>query len=183
MNDLSRRNFIASTGIGLAGLAAGGALLSPRQAQAVPLPLKALTKDQALTLGALGEALVPGALEAGIIQYIDKQLGEPNTLLMLKYLGVDTSAMPGFYRSALGSAHRLSQRLFKKSPEALTADEALAWAENIAAGTDKEWQGPPAGFFFFVVRADACDVVFGSSDGSEALNIPYMAHIAPTTSW
>ncbi len=110
MNDLSRRNFIASTGIGLAGLAAGGALLSPRQAQAVPLPLKALTKDQALTLGALGEALVPGALEAGIIQYIDKQLGEPNTLLMLKYLGVDTSAMPGFYRSALGSAHSPSQR-------------------------------------------------------------------------
>jgi hypothetical protein len=183
MNDLSRRNFIASTGLGLAGLAAGGALLSPRQAHAVSLPLKILTKVQALTLGALGEALVPGALEAGIIQYVDKQLGEANTLLMLKYLGVDTSNMPDFYSSSLDSAHSLSQHLFNKSPEVLTAGQAHVWAGSIAADADQEWQGPPAGFFFFVARADACDVVFGSSAGSEALNIPYMAHIAPTASW
>jgi len=183
MNNLSRRNFIASTGLSLAGLTAGGALLSPRQAHAVALPLKVLTKVQARTLGALGEALVPGALEAGITQYVDKQLGEPNTLLILRFLGVDVSAIPGFYSSSLDSAYALSQRLFNKAPEALTADQAQAWAENIAAGTDKEWQGPPAAFFFFVARADACDVVFGTSAGSEALNIPYMAHIAPTSTW
>jgi hypothetical protein len=71
MNDLSRRNFIASTSLGMAGMIVGGSLISPRQAHAASLPLKTLNKVQARTLGALAEALVPGALEAGIIQYVD----------------------------------------------------------------------------------------------------------------
>jgi hypothetical protein len=183
MNDLSRRNFIASTSLGMAGMIVGGSLISPRQAHAASLPLKTLNKVQARTLGALAEALVPGALEAGIIQYVDKQLAESNTLLILKYLGLDASAMPGFYRNSLDSAHSLCQSLFTKSPESLTAEQAQDWAANIAAGSDEKWQGPPAKFFFFVTRADACDVVFGTNAGSEALNIPYMAHIAPTTTW
>jgi hypothetical protein len=145
----------------MAGMIVGGSLISPRQAHAASLPLKTLNKVQARTLGALAEALVPGALEAGIIQYVDMQLAESNTLLILKYLGLDASAMPGF----------------------LTAEQAQDWTANIAASSDEKWQGPPAKFFFFVTRADACDVVFGTNAGSEALNIPYMAHIAPTRTW
>jgi hypothetical protein len=34
-----------------------------------------------------------------------------------------------------------------------------------------------------VVRSDAVDVVYGTMDGYARLDIPYMAHIAPTTRW
>ena len=98
MNKLSRRDFIASTGIGLTCWVSGvGVLLSPQQAQAAAIPLETLTDTQATTLGALGNALVPGARNAGLVQYVDNQLGVDNTLLILKYLGVDNAAMPVSY--------------------------------------------------------------------------------------
>ncbi|MDE0841584.1 MAG: Tat pathway signal protein, partial [Porticoccaceae bacterium] len=81
MADLSRRDFIASTGIGLTCWVSGvNLLLSPEQARAASIPLDALSDSQATTLGALGNALVPGARTAGLVQYVDKQLGVDNTL-------------------------------------------------------------------------------------------------------
>tara|TARA_B100000780_G_scaffold18820_1_gene12241 strand:- start:39 stop:593 length:555 start_codon:yes stop_codon:yes gene_type:complete len=182
--DLSRRDFIASTGIGLTCWVSGvSLLLSPEQARAASIPLDALSDSQATTLGALGNALVPGARTAGLVQYVDKQLGVDNTLLILKYLGVDNTDMTGFYRAALDSAYGHSLSLFKTTPVKLTADQAHLWAGSIAAGADSDWRGPPAGFFFFVVRADACDVLFGNRRGSEDIGVPYMAHIEPVSPW
>ncbi len=184
MNKLSRRDFIASTGIGLTCWVSGvGVLLSPQQAQAAAIPLQILTDTQATTLGVLGNALVPGARNAGLVQYVDNQLGVDNTLLILKYLGVGTADMPGFYRSALDSAYGHCQNLFQTTPLKLTAVQAHRWAGSIAGGADSDWRGPPAGFFFFVVRADACDVVFGSRQGTEDIGAPFMAHIEPTEPW
>ena len=45
------------------------------------------------------------------------------------------------------------------------------------------WKGPPGPFVYLVMRSDAVDVVYGTQAGYEALNIPYMAHIAPTKRW
>jgi hypothetical protein len=45
------------------------------------------------------------------------------------------------------------------------------------------WEGAPASFFSFVLRADALDVVYGTEHGFEQLGIPYMAHISPQEAW
>ncbi len=45
------------------------------------------------------------------------------------------------------------------------------------------WSAAPASFLFFVWRAGACDVVYGTQSGSEAIGMPYMAHIAPSDKW
>ena len=54
---------------------------------------------------------------------------------------------------------------------------------KIAGGEIEGWEGPPAGFFYFVLRSDAVDVVYGTKTGFEVLGVPYMAHIEPTSDW
>ena len=65
-------------------------LLTPRQAHAQGLPLRTLTSEQALTLDALGETLVPGAKEAGITNFVDQQISIPaeEALLQARILNV-----------------------------------------------------------------------------------------------
>ena len=137
--------------------------------------LRVLTKEQNGALEALAETLVPGAIDAGIGPYIDSQLAAKEaSLLMAKYLGVPPEQQAGFYQSALDSTHRFLQ----------TQD---ATSETLVGlmGQDAvpQWQGPPASFFFFVLRADALDVVYGSEVGFADLDIPYMAHITPEAPW
>ena len=65
-------------------------MLTPRQAHAQGLPLRTLTSEQALTLDALGETLVPGAKEAGITNFVDQQISIPaeEALLQARILNV-----------------------------------------------------------------------------------------------
>jgi hypothetical protein len=37
--------------------------------------------------------------------------------------------------------------------------------------------------FWFVLRSDAVDVVYGTKEGVERLGLPYMAHIEPPSRW
>ena len=86
---VSRREFLRGCGIGLSCVIAGSAVvLTPRAAQAAKLPMEVFSIEQAETLGALGDAIVPGALESGVVHFIDKQLQQNNTLLLIKYLGI-----------------------------------------------------------------------------------------------
>lgn len=134
-----------------------------------------LSTVQAAALAALAEVLVPGAKTAGILPYIDSQLmaGE-HSLLMAKYLGVPPEQQPDFYRPALDSIHRHLQ-----TPGATAQDLPALMAQDAVP----HWQGPPASFFYFVLRADALDVTYGSEQGFAALDIPYMAHISPEAPW
>jgi len=45
------------------------------------------------------------------------------------------------------------------------------------------WKGAPASFFFFVLRSDAADLVYGTEEGFAKIGVPYAAHIAPKSSW
>jgi hypothetical protein len=45
------------------------------------------------------------------------------------------------------------------------------------------WHDPPPPFFYFVSRADAVDVVYGTLEGFRRLRVPYLAHIRPTEPW
>jgi len=72
----NRRNFIRTTGVSL-----GGALLLSSCGKQVHGHYRALTDAEALTVIALCEQIVPaddfpGATDAGVIHFIDRQLGE-----------------------------------------------------------------------------------------------------------
>ena len=62
MDDIQRRAFMKGAAIGALAFSVGGAevMLTPRQAQAQNVALRTLNPEQAATLGAMGEALVPG---------------------------------------------------------------------------------------------------------------------------
>lgn len=183
----SRRDVLQGGGILLSCVVAGQSLwLTPRAAHAAQVPYRVLTADEVATVQGLAEALVPGAREAGIAQYLDKQLaraGEGDSLLMLKYLGVDPGDYVGFYRASLASAATAAQNRHGKPWPELNARQAAAVLAAMAADEVPDWSGPPASFAFFVLRADAADVVYGTTQGFERLGVPYMPHLAPAEPW
>ena len=105
MTAIERRAFVQGAGLGALAFVVGGAevLLTPRQAQAQGVPLRTLSAEQAATLDALGETLVPGAKEAGITQFVDQQISGPpeKALLQARILNV-RPPFANFYRAALG---------------------------------------------------------------------------------
>ncbi|TQV72726.1 gluconate 2-dehydrogenase subunit 3 family protein [Exilibacterium tricleocarpae] len=180
----TRRSFIKSSGLALSyTLGAQTLLLSPAAARAKKLPLRRLDAAHAASLETLAEALVPGAREAGISHYIDSQLQrEPeDSLLMIRYLGVADHHT--FYVDGLKSIERQAKSRYRKSLAALKSQQTDELIGALAAGEVENWSGPPAGLFYFVVRADAADVVYGTPAGFERLDIPYMPHIAPSRPW
>jgi hypothetical protein len=148
--------------------------LTPGQAETQGFEPQVLTRDQCNALSKLADALVPGASTAGIAAYIDLQLqaGE-KSLLIAKYLGVDTSAQAGFYRAAADNVIALTD-------ESTSMQTFIA---GMAADTLSEWAGPPASYVLFVLRADGLDVTYGTPEGFDKLGIPYMAQNMPDKPW
>lgn len=53
-----------------------------------------------------------------------------------------------------------------------------------APANPASWTLPlPARLFYFALRSDAVDVVYGTVEGFQKLGIPYMPHIAPPRNW
>lgn len=155
--------------------------LSAVDATARALPLMALSTAEATTLAALGETLVPGARAAGMAYYVDAQLAaDPaDGLLMLRYMDIAPPWLP-FYRAGLAALDRLAGG----AGFAALADPARSeMVRAMATGVPDRWSGPPAPLFYFVTRADAIDVVWGTQTGFAALGVPYLDHIAPDTPW
>ncbi|EED36105.1 Tat pathway signal sequence domain protein [Luminiphilus syltensis NOR5-1B] len=171
-----RRQFLRSgTALGLFLVAGTWVALTPAQAREKKFTAQVLTSSQIGACEQLGDALVPGAAVAGIAAYIDSQLAKgTDSLLMARYLGAPPNVQPGFYGAALDSA-------------VSALDAAKGDVESVldAMGSDsiEGWQGPPASFFSFLLRADALDVVYGTEKGFAELAIPYMAHIRPEERW
>ena len=172
---LSRRHLMArSTAAGFFMVAGQWLWLTPQEAEAKAFEPQVLTADQCTALANLADALVPGAAAAGFAAYIDLQLQAGDASLLIgKYLGVDTTAQTGFYQAAANNVM------------SLTGDAASYQnlVERMASDSLSKWMGPPASYVLFVLRADALDVTYGTPEGFEALDIPYMAHIMPETPW
>ena len=172
---LSRRHLMArSTAAGFFMIAGQWLWLTPQEAEAKAFEPQVLTADQCTALAKLADALVPGAAAAGFAAYIDLQLQAGDASLLIgKYLGVDTTAQTGFYQAAANNVMSLT-------------DDTASYrnlVEGMASDSLSEWMGPPASYVLFVLRADALDVTYGTPEGFEALDIPYMAHIMPETPW
>jgi hypothetical protein len=185
METLERRAFIKGAASGALAFTVGGAdvFLTPREARAQGVPLRTLNAEEAKTLDALGETLVPGAREAGIVAFVDQQISGPahEALLEARILNV-RPPYANFYHAALGAVNRASEALGKHFAEQTTADQR-EFVDRMRQNKLEGWQGPPPPFVYTLLRADAVDVVYGTMSGYEALGIPYMAHIAPATRW
>jgi len=185
METLERRAFIKGAASGALAFTVGGSqvFLTPRQARAQGVPLRTLSADEAKILDAVGETLVPGARDGGIVAFVDQQISGPadEALLEARILNV-RPPYANFYHAALGAIDRVSQAQGKPFA-ALAASEQHDFVDRLRQNKLEGWQGPPPPFVYTLLRADAVDVVYGTVSGYEALGVPYMAHIAPTKRW
>jgi hypothetical protein len=172
--------------MGLLSFTVGGIdlLMSPGEARARAVPFRLLKGDEAETLEALGEALVPGAREAGVAHFIDQQISVPpgEALLEARIVNIKPP-FATFYRAAIGGIDKTSAVRSGKRFAALSASEQHDFIDQLRQNKLDGWQGPPAAQVYFVLRSDAIDVVYGTMEGYESLGIPYMPHIAPDKRW
>ncbi len=158
--------------------------MTASEARKAAMPFRTLEAGEVNTLDALGEILLPGSAEAGLAHFIDHQLSGPpaDSLLMIKYLGV-AAPFDEFYRSGLRATGAAAQALYEKPFTELSGPQAVELVKRMSLGQVDGWQGPPAGLFYFVIRNDAVDVVYGTQSGFAQLGVPYMAHIEPPSRW
>jgi hypothetical protein len=186
MTGIERRAFVQGAGLGALAFTIGGVevMLTPRQAHAEGVPLRTLTAEQAATLDAIGETLVPGAREAGIANFVDQQISIPpeQALLQARIFNV-RPPFANFYRAALGAIDAASAKTKSKKFAELSPAEQHDFIALMRVNKIDGWQGPPGPFVFTILRSDAVDVVYSTMEGYAALGIPYMPHIAPTQKW
>jgi Gluconate 2-dehydrogenase subunit 3 len=184
MHGIERRAFMQ--GAGALAFMVGGTevLLTPGEARAQGVPLRSLKADEAETIEALGETLVPDARKAGIANFIDQQISVPaeEALLEARILNV-RPPYANFYRAAIGAIDRASTARGGKPFAQLDAAAQREFIDLMRQNKLDGWQGPPGPFVYLVLRSDAIDVVYGTMAGYESLGIPYMPHIAPTKRW
>ena len=188
-NTNSRRDFLVRGAVGGAclltfTLSGCETKLTPTQARAMKVPFRSLNTSDVKTLEALGETLVPGSSTAGLAHYLDHQLSgdAADSMLMIKYLGV-AAPFNEFYRDGLRATDAAAQSSHEKTFADLSLEQASALVSQMSGGHVNGWQGPPVGLFYFVLRSDAVDVVYGTQAGFELLDVPYMAHIEPPSRW
>src|SRR3954468_24313953 len=186
MTTMQRRAFVKGAALGALAFTVGGAevLLTPGEARSRGVPFRLLKAQEADTIEALGETLVPGARSAGIAHFIDQQLSVPaeEALLEARIMNVRTP-YANFYRAAIRAVYRASQTLHGRKLADLSTVEQRDFVNLMRQNKIDGWQGPAGGFVYFLLRMDAVDVVYGTVEGYEALGIPYMAHIAPEKRW
>lgn len=159
-------------------------VMTPENARAAKVDYQVLSAAEAQTLDALGETLLSGSKEAGLSHYIDQQLSAPvdEQLLMVKYLGLNPP-FSDFYKSGLIALENFSQSEQGQAFHELPVDAATKLVGAMATNQAGGWKGPPPPLFYFALRSDAVDVVYGTPAGFQKLNIPYMAHIDPPEGW
>ncbi|MCB1695054.1 MAG: gluconate 2-dehydrogenase subunit 3 family protein [Pseudomonadales bacterium] len=186
---IDRRDFIkralAGATLQLAVEISGGIfLLTPQQARAQGVALGQLSEREARTLEHLAEGLLPGATEAGVIHFIDNQLGvsADDCMLIAKYFEV-TPPYAQFYRAGVNACDLLAKRRFKTEVHRLSPENLVEFLQVIGNPETPVEDGYPLSLFYLCLRSDAVDVVYGTPQGFEKLNVPYMAHIMPPEGW
>ena len=186
MDAMERRVFLKGASMGMLAFTVGGVdlLMTPGEARARAVPFRMLNVEEAETLEALGETLVPTARAAGVAHFIDHQVSvaPAEALLEARIVNVKPPFI-NFYRAAIGGVDKASMARSGKRFAALSATEQHDFIDQLRQNKIGGWQGPPAGLVYFALRSDAVDVVYGTMEGYESLGVPYLAHIAPDKRW
>lgn len=184
--DTDRRELLRKTGLLFLAINVNGisALISPSEARAAAVPMKVLSPPEVAAIESFAETLLPGAREAGIAHYIDHHLAaDPkDSLLMLRYMDWP-QPYAGFYKAGLAGLESTSRTLHGKDFSELTAEQSMEIVRSMGRNNPAGWKGIPAPLFYFVMRSDAVDVVYGTEEGFAKLGVPYMAHIMPPSKW
>lgn len=184
--EISRRRLLAvSGGLMLSFMIDGREQwMTPRQAQAGGMPVDPLNASEAATLTRLGNILAVSAGDAGLVHFVSGQLRKPHadSLLILRYFDVPPPH-DGFYTAGLSALDAAAWARHNQPFTAIADADAEALVADMGAGKIENWEAPPAPFFYFVVRADAIDVAYGTPEGFARIGVPYMAHIDPETNW
>ena len=186
MANIGRRGFVKGATFGALAFSVAGVevLMAPGEARARNVPFRLLDAHQGDTLEALGETLVPQAREAGIAHYIDQQISVPahEALLQARIFNI-RPPFADFYRSTIVTIDESSRKLFGREFAQLSAKDQREFVDRMRQNKIEGWTGRPGGAVYAVLRADAVDVVYGTTEGYEALGIPYMPHIPPEKRW
>lgn len=183
---MKRRDFMRAAAGGALAFTVGGAqmLLTPREARAQGVPFRLLKAEEAETIEALGETLLPGARAAGIAHFVDQQVSVPpeEALLQARILNVRPPYI-NFYRAAIGAIFKASMARSEQRFVNLNTLDQREFVDLLRQGKLEGWQGPPQPFVYMIARSDAVDVVYGTMEGYASLGVPYMAHIPPEKRW
>jgi hypothetical protein len=182
---MDRRHLLQAGGASLAMTAAAPlSLFNPREARARDLPFKVLSYDEVKTIEALCDALVPGARDAGVAHYIDHELASPAPRLLLRFAQLRGPLVP-HYHGALAAFAASMTAQGNGAFASLLPDAQHGVIEALRTGTIKPWDAGAvaAPIFYGMMRNDGVDVVYGSAEGFKNLDIPYMPHIMPQTTW
>ena len=186
MNPMERRVFLQGAGMGVLAFTVGGAsvMMTPAAARAQGVPFRLLKAHEAATVEALGEALVPGAKQAGVAHFVDQQVSVPpgEALLEARQLNVRPPFI-NFYRAAIAAVDKAAEARSGRKFAALSPEERHGFIDAMRQNKIDGWQGPGGGFVYTVMRNDAIDVVYGTVEGFARLGVPYMPHILPERSW
>jgi hypothetical protein len=147
-----------------------------------PVSSGTLTADQRATLRAVADTLVPGAAEAGVVAFIERQLSRENPWLFLKYRDLPLAPL-AFYQDALDAIDGLAARLHGERFADLGAEQRNGIIDLLIAGDPPGWNGPPANEVFTVLRMDAFDVLYATPAGYARLGVPLALHILPEERW
>ena len=172
---LNRRKLLAHGGtVGVFVVSGQCQWLTARAAEPRQFEPQILTGEQCEALAIVADQLVPGSRASGIAAYIDLQLQRGDeSLLIGKYLGVDTSDQRDFYSAA-------ADNLLAAMAEGAAPKQIV---DQMAVDSLSVWSGAPASYVQFVLRADALDVTYGTPEGFEKLGIPYMPQKMPDNPW
>jgi hypothetical protein len=182
MEGIERRSLLK----GVLAFTVGGAqvMMTPRQARAQNVPFRLLNDNEAKTIEALGETLVPSAREAGVAHFIDQQISGPpeEALLEARILNVKPPFV-NFYRAAIAAIDQASGAQHGRPFAALNTTDQHDFVDLMRQNKIDGWQGPAGSLVYLVLRSDAVDTVYGTMEGYEALGVPYQAHIVPEKRW
>lgn len=184
----SRREFVRTmahaVALGLWPLSTAAGTLGGGSA-AVSAELRVLTGDEAAIYDVWCDELAPGAAQQGAARYLDAQLAaaREDSLLLLRVLA--NPPFEEFYRQGITAIGQEARARFGDDASfvALAGDQRREIVEAAAADQTVAWQNPPPSFFYFVSRADAVDVAYGTEEGFRRLRVPYLPHIRPPAPW
>lgn len=186
----TRREFVIgsfATAVALGGWAARSvaketSAASDGQASFQP---KVLTPEEAAIYDAWCDQLAPGAAAAGVARYVDDQLAAPRDDCLLFLRVMSNPPFVEFYRQGIAGIEKEVRARFGNDATFvdLDAEKRGVIVEAAASADTKAWKEPAPGFFFFVSRSDAVDLAFGTVAGFDRLDVPYRAHIRPTSAW
>jgi hypothetical protein len=186
MANIERRAFVKGVALGALAFTVGGStvMLTAREARAVNVPFRLLKANEAETIESMGEALVPGAREAGVAHFIDQQIaGSPDEALLNARIMNIKPPFENLYRGMVKAIEGYSEKAHGMKFSMLSPSGKHDFINAMRTNKVEGWQGPPGPLVYAVLRSDAFDVVYSTMDGYEMLGVPYMPHIAPERRW